>query len=166
MTSEGGDLWTRIRSICVCVKKKNRNRVAHCSISRHLVRVVRIRFFSFLALPSFRSLSQIENRNRDVSVYQCWLLFIGFVWWAVSSTSRSVNFLERIISSVIAYYCVYVRVCVCICSCVDVVLCQSINFLLSIPYLLFIIIIIIIITSNVVRKKKFHHHHSLGASLI
>ena len=45
----------------------------------------------------------------------------------MSSARRCVNSLECIISSVIAYYCVYMRVCHCIFSYVDVVLCQSIN---------------------------------------
>ncbi len=56
--------------VCMCQKKIEIAK-AYCSISRYLVCIVRIRFFSFLVLPSFRSLSQIENRNRDVSVYQC-----------------------------------------------------------------------------------------------
>ena len=117
------------------------NTLDYSSSSSFSLLVLLLFVLLLLVLLPFRSFSQIENRNRDVSVYQCWLLFIGFC--VMSSARRCVNSLERIISSVIASYCVYVRVCHCIFSHVDVVLCQSINSLLSIPYLLFIIIIII-----------------------
>lgn len=139
-----------VEDVCMCRKEKLEIVEHIVQSERHLVRSENIRFFfccvffffsssssffcvfphsysSFLVLLSFRSFSQIENRNRDVSVYQCWLLFIGFC--VMSSARRCVNSLERIISSVIAYYCVYMRVCHCIFSHVDVVLCQSINSL-------------------------------------
>ena len=88
----------------------------------------------------FRPLSLANREKKQKHV--CWsmliIIYCLFFWWTVSIESRL-----SIISSVIASYCIDVPFGVeCILPCVDVVPCQSINFLRSIPYLLFIIIVI------------------------
>lgn len=133
--------------MCACIEKK-------IEVAWHIVHIVDTSLvsYAFNTFPFlFSSLSAFFRKSR-IETETCLFInadyyLLAFVWWAVSITSRSINSLKRIISSVIAYYCVYVRVCVCIVSYVDVVLCQSINSLRSIPYLRFINIIVI-------RKKK------------
>jgi len=92
---------------CLCQKKPTRNRAAHCSIRRYLVRIVCLGFFSssssFFFLSCSSSFFFLSCSSSFLSTLFCksrieteTCLFINadyyllaFVWWAVSTRTSN-----------------------------------------------------------------------------